>query len=83
MAGLALIVSLIFISLIIIGPASYFLSLVNCIPQFIKYLLSLLCIAVGLWALFVPVPLFRILGLINFSIGLKIAFARKEKTTQA
>lgn len=80
MAGLALVVSLIFLSLIIIGPISYILSCLSWMPIYIKYLLGLLCIAVGLWALVIPVPLFKILGLINFSIGVKIVLKPQNIT---
>lgn len=83
MASLALIVSIIFLSLIILGPLSYIVSKFNCIPNTIKYLLGILCGAIGLWAIFIPVPLFRILGLINFSIGIKIILDTNKKTTQA
>lgn len=81
MASLALLVSLIVISLIIIGPISYILCSLSWIPKFIKYLLALICIGLGIWALIIPVPFLKILGLLNLSIGLKIALT-KEKTTQ-
>jgi hypothetical protein len=76
MASLALIVSLIFLSLIIIGPISYILCCFNWMPRYIKYLLGLSCISIGLWALVIPVPLFKILGLINFAIGIKIVYSK-------
>ena len=59
MASLALIVSLIFLSLITLGPLSYIVSKFNCIPNLLKYLLGILCGAIGLWAIFIPVPLFK------------------------
>ena len=83
MASLALIVSLIFLSSILIGPLSYILSLFSWMPKFIKYLLAIVCIVCGAWALFIPVPLFRILGLVDFCIGLKIGLETNKKTTQA
>jgi len=83
MASLALIVSLIFLCVLIIGPLSYFISSFEWIPKPIKYLLGLSCTAIGLWAIFIPVPLFKVLGLVNFSIGLKILLAPNKKTAQA
>jgi hypothetical protein len=83
MASLAIIVSLIFLCLVLIGPLSYILSLFGWMPNLIKYILSIICMIVGLWAVFIPVPLFRILGIINFLIGLKIVLETNKKTTQA
>lgn len=83
MASLAIIVSLIFLSLILIGPLSYILSLFGWMPMPIKYFFAILCVIIGLWAIFIPVPLFRILGIINFLIGLKIVLETNKKTTQA
>lgn len=83
MASLALIVTLIFLSLIIIGPFSYIISCFEWVPKIIKYLLSLFCIGVGLWALFIPVPLFRVLGFVDMVIGLRIIVDSSEKKTQA
>lgn len=82
MASLALIVSLIFLSLIIIGPLSYIISSFDWVPKILKYLLAIICIVVGLWAIFIPVPLFKVLGLVNFSIGLKLTLGANKKTTQ-
>jgi hypothetical protein len=82
MASLALIVSLIIFSLLILGPISYILCSISWMPKFIKYILALLCMGVGLWSLFIPIPFIKILGLVNLSIGLKIALAKETKTTQ-
>ena len=75
MASLALIVSLIVISLIILGPMSYVLCSFSWMPKFIKYSLALVCIGVGIWAILIPVPFLKILGLLNLAIGLKIVLA--------
>jgi len=82
-ASLALVVSLIVISLIVLGPISYILCSFSWMPKLIKYLLALMCLFVGVWALFIPVLFIQILGFVNLSIGLKIALAKQEKTTQA
>jgi hypothetical protein len=83
MASLAIIVVLIFISLILIGPLSYIISLFEWMPNLIKYFFAIVCISIGLWALFIPVPLFKILGMVNFCIGIKIVLETNKKTTQA
>jgi hypothetical protein len=83
MASLALIVSLIFLSVLIIGPLSYLISCFSWMPKLIIWLLAALTIFIGLWALFIPVPLFRILGLIDLAIGLRILMTKPEKQTQA
>ena len=83
MASLALVVSLIFLSLILIGPITYIIAQFEWIPTLIKYLLGIACAGIGLWAIFIPVPLFRILGIINFSIGVKVLLAPITKNTQA
>ena len=79
MASLALVVALIFLSLILIGPLSYLISLFDWMPTIVKYLLALCCCAAGLWAIFVPVPLFKILGLMNLAIGIKILTKPSKK----
>lgn len=83
MISLAVIVCLIFLVLLLIGPISYVLSFSGYIPKFIQYILATLCILIGIWACFIPVPLFRLLGFVNCCIGIKIFLAKKEKTTQA
>lgn len=83
MASLALIVSLIFLSVLIIGPLSYLISCFSWMPKLIVWLLAILTIIIGLWSIFIPVPLFRILGLMDLAIGLKILFGKPPKQTQA
>lgn len=82
MASLALIVSLIFLSLIIIGPLSYIVCSFDWVPKLLKYLLAIVCMIIGLWAIFIPVPLFKVLGIANFAIGLKLTLGANKKTTQ-
>lgn len=78
MAGLALVVCVIFLSLLILGPLSYILCSFYWVPKFIKYLLSIVCVLIGIWAINVPIPLFRILGILNFGIGLRIILAQQK-----
>jgi len=83
MASLALLITIIFLCVLIIGPISYLLSLFSWMPKIIKWLLALCCILIGGWSLFMPLPLFRILGLIDLAIGLKIIADISEKKTGA
>jgi hypothetical protein len=83
MFSLALVVMFIFLSLLFIGPASYLLSSFVWMPSLIKWLLAISCIFVGGWACFIPVPLFRILGLLNIGIGIKIILDSSKKKTDA
>jgi hypothetical protein len=79
MASLALIAGLIFLLLIFVGPFSYIICLFSWIPNLIKYLLGIICIGIGLWAIFIPVPIFQMLGLVNLAIGLKILLRGTKK----
>jgi len=83
MASLALIVTIIFFSVIIIGPLSYILSLFNWIPRFFVWVMGLLCILVGGMTFTLPVVFLKVLGLIDIAIGFKIISDRQQKKTDA
>jgi hypothetical protein len=83
MASLALIVTIIFFSVIIIGPLSYILSLFNWMPRFFVWIMGLLCILVGGMTFTLPVVFLKVLGLIDIAIGFKIIADRREKKTGA
>jgi hypothetical protein len=83
MAGLALIVSLMFLSVLLIGPLTYLLSLFSWIPKIVIRIFSLICLFVGAYALFIPVPLFRILGLVDIVVAWQVIFAKPKKETNA
>jgi hypothetical protein len=83
MASLALLVSIIFLSVIIIGPISYLLSLFSWMPKFIVWVMGLLCILVGGLTFTLPVVFLKVLGLIDIAIGFKIIADRREKKTEA
>jgi len=79
MAGLALLVSLIFIVVLIIGPLSYLLSLFDWMPKLIVWLLGLSCIFIGVWWFLLPIPAIRYYGLVDIFIGLKIVLDNGKK----
>ncbi len=83
MASLALLVTIIFISVLIIGPISYLLSLFNWMPRLIVWIMALLCILVGGMALTLPLLFLKVLGLIDIAIAFKIISDKREKKTGA
>jgi len=83
MASLALLVSIIFLFVLIIGPISYLLSLFSWMPELIKWIMAIICILVGVWVCFTPIPFLRALGLIDVAIGLKIISDSTQKKSDA
>lgn len=82
MASLALLASLVFIIVLLIGPVSYTISLLNWMPKVITYLLGLACILVGIWWFLLPIPAIRYYGLLDAFLGCKIIFNNGKKQTQ-
>lgn len=83
MASLALIVTLIFLSVLVIGPISYLLSLFDWMPKLVVWILGLLCILVGGLAFTLPLVFLKVLGLIDIAIGFKIISNRQQKESGA
>ena len=83
MASLALLVTIIFLSVLIIGPLSYLLSLFSWMPKFVIWTMGLLCILVGGMTFTLPVLFLKVLGLIDIGIGFKIIADRQKKKTEA
>jgi cadmium resistance protein CadD (predicted permease) len=82
MAGLAVLVSLIFLTVLFSAPALYIIYKLNIFPDFIIYTLSVLTVALGTWWFLLPIPAIRFVGLIPILIGGKIIFethAKNEK----
>jgi hypothetical protein len=79
MASLAILVSIIFLSVLIIGPLSYILSLFDWMPKMIVWIMGFLCILVGGTTFALPVPFLKVLGLIDIAIGFKIISDRQQK----
>jgi hypothetical protein len=83
MASLALLVTIIFLSVLIIGPISYLLSLFSWMPKFVVWVMGLLCILVGGMTFALPVVFLKVLGLIDIAIGFKIISDRQQKKSGA
>ena len=83
MASLALIVTLIFLSVLVIGPISYLLSLFDWMPELVVWVLGLLCILVGGLAFTLPLVFLKVFGLIDIAIGFKIISNRQQKKSGA
>jgi hypothetical protein len=83
MASLALLVTIIFLSVLIIGPMSYLLSLFGWMPKFVVWTMGLLCILVGGMTFTLPVVFLKVLGLIDIAIGFKIISDRQQKKSGA
>lgn len=62
MASLALAASLIVLTTLLMGPITYILARLH-LPAFIIYVLSLMCVAQGLWFCSIAIPIWYI-GLI-------------------
>lgn len=83
MASLALIVTIIFLFVLIIGPMSYLLSLFSWMPRFVIWIMGLLCIFVGGMTFTLPVVFLKVLGMIDIAIGFKIISDRQQKKSGA
>ena len=83
MASLAILVSIIFLSVLIIGPLSYLLSLFSWMPKVVVWIMGILCILVGGMTFTLPVVFLKVLGLIDIAIGFKIIADRRKKKTVA
>ena len=79
MASLALIVSVIFFSVILIGLASLIMSRIYWIPNIIVYALSIISILLGLWWLLLPISVIKYTGLIPVFCGYYAINYRKNK----
>jgi hypothetical protein len=83
MASLALLVTIIFLSVLIIGPISYLLSLFSWMPKLVVWTMGLLCILVGGMTFTLPVVFLKVLGLVDIAIGFKIISNRQQKKSDA
>jgi hypothetical protein len=82
-ASLVLLVTIIFFSVLIIGPLSYILSLFDWMPKIVIWIMGLLCILVGGLTFTLPVVFLKVMGLIDIAIGFKIISDRQQKKSDA
>ena len=78
MASLALLVTLMLLFVVLLGPATYLLSLSSYIPEFVIWILGLLSIGIGIYWLFLPVNFLRFFGLLTAYLGW-LAIQTKDK----
>ena len=70
MASLAILVSLIFLSIVLLGPATFLLSKSRFVPSFIIWIMGLFCIALGIWRFIIlPLSIVRFFGLLTAYLG--------------
>jgi hypothetical protein len=82
MASLALVVSLLFLLVLLIGPTVYILSLFHWMPNVLIYLLGIMCVLIGIWWVSLPLPMIRYYGLVDIIIGYKVIANRRKNATQ-
>jgi cytochrome c biogenesis protein CcdA len=79
MASLALAASIMFLVVLIIGPASYIISSFINLPKWIIYILAIINILIGLWWLLLPLPVIRYIGLVDIYIGWRLCDKGEKK----
>ena len=82
MASLALLVSIIFLTVILLGLFSYLISFCQDIPRWLMWILGIANVVVGLWWFLLPIPAIRYIGLIDVLIGVKLLLKPNKKETQ-
>ncbi|NBQ16951.1 hypothetical protein EBU24_01400 [bacterium] len=82
MASLALLVSIIFCSVLVSGPLCYLLSTFKSVPSNIIYIFSTATICLGLWWFFLPIPSIRYIGLFSVWLGWLSIKKLKARETQ-
>jgi hypothetical protein len=70
MVSLALIVSIIFLIIILLGPISYLLAIFPWVPTIVVYIVSLTAISCGLWWIVIVVTFARFIGLLPIYLGI-------------
>jgi len=82
MFSLAILASVTFLLVLLVGPLSYLLTKIINLPSWIIYLLAIANIGIGLWWLLLPIPNIRFIGLIDILIGWKLCVIgdKKNKT---
>ena len=69
MASLAVLVSLIVLSILLIGPVGYLLCSFKWMPDWLVWIISALSISLGIWFFLLPIPAIRCIGLIPVLCG--------------
>lgn len=80
MASLALLASLVTLSIILSGPLCWILSRIYIIPNFIIYVLGIITIFIGVWFFLLPIAGIRWLGLVSAGLGWLSINKRRERS---
>lgn len=83
MASLALLASLVALSVILSGPLCWILSRIYIIPDLIIYLLGIITIFIGVWFFLLPIAGIRWLGLVSAGLGWLSISKRRESINNA
>jgi hypothetical protein len=79
MASLAILVSLLFLFVVLLGPATFLLSKSRFIPSFVIWIMGLFCIVVGIWWFFIlPSNIIGFFGILTAYLGW-LAIQSKDK----
>lgn len=78
MESLALLVALMFMVVVLLGPATWLLSKSRFIPTFIIWIMGLLSIFVGMYWFFLPTNILKVFGLLTAYLGW-VAIQSKER----
>lgn len=78
MASLALLASLVVLSVILSGPLCFLLSSISIIPNIIIYLLGVFTMFIGVWFFLLPIAGIRWLGLVSAGLGWLAINKRRE-----
>jgi len=70
-ASLAIIVAIIFLIVLLSGPAIYLIAKLNILPQFIIDILSVIIIFIGLWWIVIIPTFIRFIGLLTALLAWK------------
>ena len=82
MASLAVLVSLIVLSILLIGPVGYLLCSFKWMPNWLVWIISALSISLGIWFFLLPIPAIRYIGLIPVLCGVLSIRNKSFKTTE-
>jgi hypothetical protein len=81
MASLALLASLVFLFIVLLGPATFLLSKSRFVPSFVVWIMGLFCIVLGIWWFFIlPFNIIGFFGILTAYLGW-MAIQSKDKGT--
>lgn len=78
MASLALVVGLMFLTVVLLGPLTWLLSKCHLVPKLIIWIMGLLSILIGMYWFFLPVNILKFFGLLTAYLGWR-AIDSKER----